>query len=126
MLIPLVHGEPIRFGADDEKGVVMGTDGQLRIVDVADVGEERILVHDEHRDDPGLAFSSRGSRRARTSRRRSACSARRPARVRQRDRAASWRPPPSRRARATCHAAALRRHLDRRLIARPPPVMAAG
>ena len=48
MLIHLVHGEPIRFGADNEKGVVMGTDGQLRIVEVADVGEDAILVHDEH------------------------------------------------------------------------------
>ena len=54
MLISLVHGEPIRFGADNEKGVVMGTDGQLRIVDVAEVGESALLVHDEHHSDPGL------------------------------------------------------------------------
>ncbi len=52
-----MHGEPIRFGADNEKGVVMGTDGQLRIVDVADVGEDALLVHDEHHADPGLAFA---------------------------------------------------------------------
>ena len=26
------------------------------MVDVADVGEEHLLVHDEHRADPGLAF----------------------------------------------------------------------
>ena len=57
MLINLVHGEPIRFGADNEKGVVMGTDGQLRIVDVAEVGEAALLVHDEHHADPGLAFA---------------------------------------------------------------------
>ena len=57
MLINLVHGEPIRFGVDNEKGVVMGTDGQLRIVDVADVGESALLVHDEHHADPGLAFA---------------------------------------------------------------------
>ena len=57
MLIHLVHGEPIRFGADNEKGVVMGTDGQLRIVEVADVGEDALLVHDEHHADPGLAFA---------------------------------------------------------------------
>ena len=56
-LIPLVHGEPIRFGPDNEKGVVAGKDGRLRIENVADVGEERILVHDERRDDPGLAFA---------------------------------------------------------------------
>ena len=56
MLIPLVHGEPIRFGAENEKGVAMGSDGRLRIVDVAEVGEDALLVHDEHAPDPGLAF----------------------------------------------------------------------
>ena len=30
--------------------------GRARIVDVADVGEDAILVHDEARDEPGLAF----------------------------------------------------------------------
>ena len=55
-LIPLVHGEPIRFGAEREHGVVIEPDGRLRIVEVADVGEDALLVHDERRDDPGLAF----------------------------------------------------------------------
>ena len=57
MMIDLVHGEPIRFGAGGAHGVVMGSDGQLRIVDVAEVGEENLLVHDAHRSDPGLAFA---------------------------------------------------------------------
>ncbi|MGD9796195.1 MAG: 2-oxoacid:ferredoxin oxidoreductase subunit beta [Acidimicrobiia bacterium] len=57
MLIPLVHGEPIRFGADGHQGVTMGADGQLRVVTVADVGEDAILRHDASRDDPGLAFA---------------------------------------------------------------------
>jgi 2-oxoglutarate ferredoxin oxidoreductase subunit beta len=57
MLIDLVHGEPIRFGADRQRGVSMGGDGQLRIVDVAEVGEEAILVHDAERNDPSLAFA---------------------------------------------------------------------
>jgi 2-oxoglutarate ferredoxin oxidoreductase subunit beta len=57
MLVPLVHGQPIRFGTNDDKGVMMGGDGQLRIVSVADVGEDKLLVHDAHRDDPGLAFA---------------------------------------------------------------------
>jgi len=56
MLIPLVHGEPIRFGAERQHGVVLERDGSLRIVEVADVGEDALLVHDEHRQDPGLAF----------------------------------------------------------------------
>jgi len=57
MLIPLVHGEPIRFGADAERGVVQRTDGHLEIVEVADVGEDAILRHNAHADDPGLAFA---------------------------------------------------------------------
>jgi 2-oxoglutarate ferredoxin oxidoreductase subunit beta len=55
-LIPLVHGAPIRFGADLQHGVVLGRDGQVSVVEVADVGEDALLVHDEKRDDPGLAF----------------------------------------------------------------------
>ncbi len=57
MLIPLSHGEPIRFGADNERGVVQRSDGRLEIVDVAEVGEDALLVHDEAREDAGLAFS---------------------------------------------------------------------
>jgi 2-oxoglutarate ferredoxin oxidoreductase subunit beta len=57
MLIPLTNGEPIRFGAEGERGVVQRSDGRLEIVDVADVGEDALLVHDEARDDPGLAFA---------------------------------------------------------------------
>ena len=56
MLIPLVHGQPVRFGAAKELGVVVDQQGQARIVNVADVGEDAILVHDERREDPGLAF----------------------------------------------------------------------
>ncbi len=56
MLIPLVHGEPIRFGHDNERGVMLDGQGQLRIVDVAEVGDDAILVHDEQRAEPGLAF----------------------------------------------------------------------
>ncbi|MBA3282748.1 MAG: 2-oxoacid:ferredoxin oxidoreductase subunit beta [Acidimicrobiia bacterium] len=56
MLIPLVHGQPIRFGPDGEKGVAHDGQGRARIVDVSEVGEETILVHDEAREEPGLAF----------------------------------------------------------------------
>jgi len=56
-MIDLHHGQPIRFGADGSRGVVMGSDGQLRLVDVADVGEDALLVHDAHRADPSLAFA---------------------------------------------------------------------
>jgi 2-oxoglutarate ferredoxin oxidoreductase subunit beta len=57
MLIDLKHGEPIRFGAERQHGVVLNARGETEVVDVADVGEDRLLVHDEHRDDPSLAFA---------------------------------------------------------------------
>jgi 2-oxoglutarate ferredoxin oxidoreductase subunit beta len=56
MVIQLTHGEPIRFGPDKSRGVTVGTDGVARIVEVADVGEDKILVHDETHEDPALAF----------------------------------------------------------------------
>ena len=56
MLIPLEHGKAVRFGPEGEHGVVM-EDGSARIVNLADVGEDRLLVHDERRDDPSLAFA---------------------------------------------------------------------
>ena len=57
MLIPLTHGEPIRFGENGERGVVQRTDGHLEIVEVAEVGEDAILRHDAHAKEPGLAFA---------------------------------------------------------------------
>jgi 2-oxoglutarate ferredoxin oxidoreductase subunit beta len=56
MLIPLEHGQPIRFGPDGSRGVVLDGQGRAKIVDVADAGEDKILVHDEKREEPGLAF----------------------------------------------------------------------
>jgi 2-oxoglutarate ferredoxin oxidoreductase subunit beta len=56
MLIPLRHGEPIRFGHDGNKGVVLDSQQGAHIVDVADVGEDALLVHDEARTDPSVAF----------------------------------------------------------------------
>ncbi|MFL5828541.1 MAG: 2-oxoacid:ferredoxin oxidoreductase subunit beta [Solirubrobacteraceae bacterium] len=55
--IRLSAGQPVRFGAEGERGVAMGTDGRLRFVEVADVGEDALLVHDPARADSGLAFS---------------------------------------------------------------------
>jgi 2-oxoglutarate ferredoxin oxidoreductase subunit beta len=56
MLIQLEHGQPIRFGAEQERGVVLNEFGECEIVDVAG-NESRLVVHDEHRDDPTLAFA---------------------------------------------------------------------
>ena len=57
MLIELQHGDPIRFGAEKEFGVAVNEFGEPRVVNVSDVGVEGLLVHDEHREDPTLAFA---------------------------------------------------------------------
>jgi 2-oxoglutarate ferredoxin oxidoreductase subunit beta len=57
MLIPLEHGQPVRFGADGQKGVMIDSQGAAVIVDVADVGEDRLLVHDESASQPTMAFA---------------------------------------------------------------------
>ena len=63
-IIPLVHGEPVRFGTEGSKGVVRDpATGTLRVVDVAGPdnpdGEpaENLLVHDAHAEDPTTAFA---------------------------------------------------------------------
>lgn len=55
-VIPLVDGEPILFGQNQQKGVSMRPDGTLAVVEVAEVGMDAILRHDVTRHDPGLAF----------------------------------------------------------------------
>jgi 2-oxoglutarate ferredoxin oxidoreductase subunit beta len=55
--IRLEHGEPIRFGAEGERGVVRREDASLALADVAAVGEDALLVHDAHADNPSLAFA---------------------------------------------------------------------
>ncbi|HLU53684.1 MAG TPA: 2-oxoacid:ferredoxin oxidoreductase subunit beta [Acidimicrobiia bacterium] len=54
--INLVHGQPITFGPNDEKAVVLDG-GEAKIVDTASVDPSRILVHDATRSDPSLAFA---------------------------------------------------------------------
>ncbi len=55
--IRLRDGEPIRFGVDGKRGVARGADGCLTLVEVEKVGEDNLLIHDPHRDDPGPAVS---------------------------------------------------------------------
>lgn len=57
MLIPLVHGQPIRWGNDGEHGVAVNEFGEPYVCNTVDVGVEHLLVHDEHRQDPTLAFA---------------------------------------------------------------------
>ncbi|MCL4449525.1 MAG: 2-oxoacid:ferredoxin oxidoreductase subunit beta [Actinobacteria bacterium] len=65
-LIPLEHKKPIIFGKEKELGVILdaadgnvtgGPSVNLRIAKVQDVGQDKILVHDETREDSSLAFA---------------------------------------------------------------------
>lgn len=56
LLIKLVHGEPITFGAG-EFAVVRGADGDISIAKTSEIDESSIVVHDETREDPSLAFA---------------------------------------------------------------------
>ena len=55
--IYLRDGEPVRFGAGGERGVRARGDGSVELVDVAEIGEDALLVHDEHHPQPSLAFA---------------------------------------------------------------------
>ncbi|HEV8603334.1 MAG TPA: 2-oxoacid:ferredoxin oxidoreductase subunit beta [Gaiellaceae bacterium] len=55
--IRLEHEQPIRFGTDAERGVRLRADGSCELVDVAEAGENALLVHDEHQEDGSLAFA---------------------------------------------------------------------
>ncbi len=60
-IIPLVHGEPIRFGPGGAKGLVRdGATGGVKVVEVggdSGVGEDAVIVHDSRADDPTTAFA---------------------------------------------------------------------
>jgi len=58
-IIPLVHGEPIRFGIDGHLGVVRDGFASLAVREVADLpnGEADLVVHDAHTEDPAYAFA---------------------------------------------------------------------
>jgi 2-oxoglutarate ferredoxin oxidoreductase subunit beta len=57
MLVQLRHGEPMRFGDENEFGVRLNQYGEAEVVRVDDVGEGALLVHDEARHDPTVAFA---------------------------------------------------------------------
>jgi len=56
MMIDLVDGEPILFGADKQRGVVIDG-GSARAVEVADVGLDAIAVHNAAHPDPSVTFA---------------------------------------------------------------------
>ena len=55
--IRLEHGKPIRFGIGGHRGVLRNAAGRLEVVDVDQVGEAALLVHDAHDPDPSTAFA---------------------------------------------------------------------
>jgi 2-oxoglutarate ferredoxin oxidoreductase subunit beta len=60
-IIPLVHGQPIRFGREGRLGVVRdpsGT-GKMTVVEVDSLpnGEADLVVHDAHHEDSAYAFA---------------------------------------------------------------------
>ena len=57
-IIPLTHGQPIRFGVDGHLGVVRDQQtGVFSVVEVGEVGEDALAVHDAHLADPSFAFA---------------------------------------------------------------------
>jgi 2-oxoglutarate ferredoxin oxidoreductase subunit beta len=58
-IIPLVHGEPIRFGTDRHLGVVRDGFASLAVREVAELpgGEADLVIHDAHTEDPAYAFA---------------------------------------------------------------------
>jgi 2-oxoglutarate ferredoxin oxidoreductase subunit beta len=55
-VVRLVHGEPIRFGADGQHGLRLRGDGALELVDSRTAAAGSVLVHDAHAAGPELAF----------------------------------------------------------------------
>jgi 2-oxoglutarate ferredoxin oxidoreductase subunit beta len=56
-IIPLVHGEPIRFGVDGRLGVVRSAGGGVEVVEVDDTNQADLLVHDAHAPDATTAYA---------------------------------------------------------------------
>jgi 2-oxoglutarate ferredoxin oxidoreductase subunit beta len=61
-IIPLEHGQPIRFGVPGDdglgtKGIARSLGGGVEVVQVAQTGSDRLLVHDAHNPDPSTAFA---------------------------------------------------------------------
>jgi 2-oxoglutarate/2-oxoacid ferredoxin oxidoreductase subunit beta len=55
--IPLVDGEPIRFGKDGSKAVVRSESGGITVADDVAPDDPRVVVHDPHAEDPSYAFA---------------------------------------------------------------------
>jgi 2-oxoglutarate ferredoxin oxidoreductase subunit beta len=56
LLVRLEHGRPVRWGAQGQYGLSRDKTGALVVAEVADVGEEALVVHDAHAEDSSVAF----------------------------------------------------------------------
>jgi 2-oxoglutarate ferredoxin oxidoreductase subunit beta len=57
-IIPLQHGQPLRFGAEARRAVVRDPQtGALTVADDVVEGDPRIVSHDAHAEDPAYAFA---------------------------------------------------------------------
>ncbi len=56
-IIPMEHGQPLRFGTDQRKAVVRDHEGSLSVEDAVPEDDPRLVVHDAHRENPSYAFA---------------------------------------------------------------------
>ncbi|MFF1481475.1 thiamine pyrophosphate-dependent enzyme, partial [Streptomyces sp. NPDC058301] len=57
-VIRLEHGQPIRFGTNNHKGVTRDpATGDLHIIEVTPANEHTVLIHDAHAPSPTTAFA---------------------------------------------------------------------
>ena len=56
-VLELVHGKPMRFGKNNERGIVLGNDLRPQAVDVTADNENQLLVHDETSEMHALLLS---------------------------------------------------------------------
>jgi 2-oxoglutarate ferredoxin oxidoreductase subunit beta len=59
-VVELEHGKPLRFGKNKQKGIVLDAHHRPQVVDVAQVGEDKLFVHDETSDLSALIASRLG------------------------------------------------------------------
>ncbi|MBI1387078.1 MAG: 2-oxoacid:ferredoxin oxidoreductase subunit beta [bacterium] len=57
-LIELEHGQPLRFGSNNDKGLRVNSNLELEVVTIGEngVSESDLLVHNSQRKDPALAY----------------------------------------------------------------------
>ncbi len=56
-VVEIEHGKPLRFGKDKDKGIVLEPNLHPKVVRVAEVGEDKLFVHDERNELAALVLS---------------------------------------------------------------------